>query len=61
MFLIQRVLYTFLLTETLATFVGISVVGGLVVAPRQPVGAFASLVTSLTANFLLYYAIGERL
>ena len=30
MFLIQSVLYTFLLTETLATFVGISVLGGIV-------------------------------
>ena len=38
MFLIQSVLYTFLLTETLATFVGISVLGGHRLAARQPVG-----------------------
>ena len=37
-FLIQSVLYTFLLTETLATFVGISVLGGLVWRAREPVG-----------------------
>jgi Na+/proline symporter len=60
-FLIQRVLYTFLLTETLATFVGISVVGGLVWRRANRWGAFASLLTALTANFLLYSAIGERL
>ena len=35
---IQSVLYTFLLTETLATFVGISVLGGIVWRARQPVG-----------------------
>src|SRR5207244_2976251 len=30
LFLVERVLYTFLLTETLATFVGVSVVGGVI-------------------------------
>ena len=38
MFLIESVLYTFLLTETLATFVGISVLGGIVWRAREPVG-----------------------
>ena len=38
MFLIDSVLYTFLLTETLATFVGISVLGGISVAAREPLG-----------------------
>ena len=37
-FLIDSVLYTFLLTETLATFVGISVLGGIVWRAREPVG-----------------------
>jgi Na+/proline symporter len=60
-FLINRVLYTFLLTETLATFVGISVVGGLVWRRANRWGAIASLVGALTTNFLLYYLIGQRL
>jgi Na+/proline symporter len=61
MFLIQSVLYTFLLTETLATFVGISVLGGIVWPRANRWGAIASLVTALTVNFLLYYLAGERL
>jgi Na+/proline symporter len=61
MFLIESVLYTFLLTETLATFVGISVLGGIVWPRANRWGALASLVTSLATNFLLYYLAGERL
>jgi Na+/proline symporter len=60
-FLIQSVLYTFLLTETLATFVGISVIGGVVWRRANRWGAVASLVTALFVNFLLYYLAGERL
>jgi len=41
-FLINRVLYTFLLTETLATFVGISVLGGVVWPRANRRGALAS-------------------
>src|SRR6185436_13814203 len=52
---------TFLLTETLATFVGISVVGGLVWPRANRWGALASLLSALTTNFLLYYLIGQRL
>ena len=36
-FFIDRVLHSFLLTETMATYVGIGLLGGLV-APRYPVG-----------------------
>ena len=55
MFLIQSVLYTFLLTETLATFVGISVLGGIVWRRANRWGALASLLSALATNFLLYY------
>ena len=61
MLLIESVLYTFLLTETLATFVGISVLGGIVWRRANRWGALASLVASLSTNFLLYYATGQRL
>jgi Na+/proline symporter len=61
MFLIQSVLYTFLLTETLATFVGISILGGIVWPRANRWGALASLLTALAVNFLLYYLAGQRL
>ena len=61
MFLIQSVLYTFLLTETLATYVGISVLGGIVWPRANRWGALASLLTALSTNFLLYYLAGQRL
>jgi Na+/proline symporter len=60
-FLIQSVLYTFLLTETLATFVGISLVGGVVWPRANRWGALASLIAALAVNFLLYYYAGQRL
>ena len=60
-FLIQSVLYTFLLTETLATFVGISVLGGIVWPRANRWGALASLLTSLATNFALYRLSGQRL
>ena len=61
MFLIQSVLYTFLLTETLSTFVGISVLGGVIWRRANRWGALASLIGALATNFLLYYLAGERL
>src|SRR5262249_18269977 len=60
-FLIDRVLYTFLLTETLATFVGISVLGGIVWRRANRWGALASLLAALTTNFVLYSIKGQRL
>jgi Na+/proline symporter len=60
-FLIRSVLYTFLLTETLATFVGISVLGGIVWRRANRWGALASLLCALGANFLLYAITGQRL
>ncbi len=60
-FLIRRVLYSFLLTETVATFVGISLLGGIVWSRANRWGALASLLLSLTVNFALYYLRGQRL
>jgi Na+/proline symporter len=60
-FLIESVLYTFLLTETLATYVGIGVLGGIVWPRANRWGALASLVASLATNFALYAATGQRL
>jgi Na+/proline symporter len=61
LFLIKSVLYTFLLTETLATFVGISVLGGILWPRANRWGALASLLCSLLVNFLLYWLAGKRL
>lgn len=61
LFLIESVLYTFLLTETLATFVGISVLGGILWRRANRWGAIASLLSSLGTNFALYYMTGQRL
>jgi Na+/proline symporter len=60
-FLIQSVLYTFLLTETLATFVGVSVLGGVLWRRANRWGALASLLSALTTNFVLYRLKGQRL
>lgn len=61
LFLIDRVLYSFLLTETLATYMGISVVGGIVWRRANRWGALASLVVAVAVNFGLYAWRGERL
>ena len=61
LFLIESVLYTFLLTETMATFVGISVLGGILWRRANRWGALASLIAAFAVNFLLYYVKGERL
>jgi len=60
-FLIERVLYTFLLTETLSTFVGIGVLGGILWRRANRWGALASVMLALTTNFTLYRAKGLRL
>jgi Na+/proline symporter len=61
LYLIQSVLYTFLLTETMATFVGISVLGGILWRRANRWGALASMLSALAANFALYAATGRRL
>ena len=60
-FLIRSVLYTFLLTETMATFVGISVLGGILWPRANRWGALASMLSALATNFLLYWLTGQRL
>ncbi len=60
-FLVQSVLYTFLMTETMATFMGIGVLGGLVWRRANRWGALASLLSALGANFFLYARTGQRL
>jgi len=60
-FVIESVLYTFLLTETLSTFVGISVLGGLLWRGANRWGALASLLLALATNFVLYAVKGQRL
>lgn len=60
LFFVQRVLYSFLLTETLATYVGISVVTGLVWRRANRWGAIGSLASSLFMNFFLYHCKGSR-
>jgi Na+/proline symporter len=61
LFLIRSVLYTFLLTETMATFVGISILGGIVWQRANRWGALASLIAAFATNFLLYAVTGQRL
>ncbi len=61
LFLIDRVLYSFLLTETMATYMGISFLGGIVWRRANRYGAIASLVTAMAANFLIYSLRGDRL
>jgi Na+/proline symporter len=60
-FLIKSVLYTFLLTETMATFVGISLLGGILWPRANRWGALASLIAAFVTNFVLYYVTGQRL
>jgi Na+/proline symporter len=55
------VLYSFLLTETMATFMGISLLGGIVWQRANRWGALASLIVSLATNFALYAVRNDRL
>lgn len=58
---IDRVLYSFLLSETLATYMGICLLGGIVWKRANRWGAIASLVVALAVNFALYSQMGKRL
>ena len=57
---IDKVLYTFLLTETMATYMGIALLGGIVWRRANRWGALASLVAAFATNFLVYHLRGER-
>jgi Na+/proline symporter len=59
--LIERVLYSFLLTETLATYVGISIVGGLIWRRANRWGAISGLIVALFTNFFFYHLKKERM
>ena len=61
LFLIQRVLYSFLLTETMATYVGIAVMGGVLWPRANRWGAVSSMAAAAVTNFAAYYARGQRL
>jgi Na+/proline symporter len=61
MFFIQRVLYSFLLTETMATYVGISIFTGLLWKRANRWGAASSIFAALLTNFYLYHSRHERL
>jgi Na+/proline symporter len=58
---VQRVLHSFLLTETLSTYIGISIVVGLVWRRANRWGAAVSVVVALAMNFSLYYLMNRRL
>ncbi len=60
-YFIDSVLYSFLLTETLATFIGISVLGGIVWRRANRWGALASVTGAMGTNFALYSMTGQRL
>jgi Na+/proline symporter len=60
-FLIDKVLYSFLLTETMATFMGISLTGGLVWKRANRWGALLSIIVAYLVNFTLYHYKGQRL
>lgn len=60
-FLIQRVLYSFLLTETMAAYMGISILAEIVWKRANRWGAISSLFVALVTNFTLYYARHQRL
>lgn len=61
LFLVDRVLYSFLLTETMATYMGISIFGGIFWRRATRWGALASLVIPLIVNFALLAGQGQRL
>jgi Na+/proline symporter len=60
-FLIQRVLYSFLLTETMATFVGISILGGILWRRATRWGAVASIAVAIGTDLGLYALRHQRL
>ena len=60
-FFIRRVLYSFLLTETMATYVGISIMAGMMWKRANRWGAATSIFAALATNFYLYHARHARL
>jgi Na+/proline symporter len=58
---IERVLYSFLLTETMATYMGISIYAGLMWERANRWGALAGMITAAAVNFTLYSVRHQRL
>jgi Na+/proline symporter len=58
---IERVLYSFLLTETMATYVGISIYAGLMWERANRWGALAGMISAAAVNFTLYSVRHQRL
>lgn len=61
LFLVERVLYSFLLTETMATYVGISVMSGIFWNRANRWGAVASIAAAMGTNFAVLSFSGQRL
>lgn len=61
LFFVEKVLYSFLLTETMATYMGISVATGLIWKRANRWGAISSLLMALGMNFFLCHLKNERL
>ena len=59
-FFVDQVLYAFLLSETVAAYVGVSVLGGIVWRRANRWGALASVAVALGTNFTLYFRRGHR-
>jgi Na+/proline symporter len=57
---VEKVLNTFLMTETLATFVGVSVLAGIVWPRANRWGAIGSIAIAMTVNFVAHIAMGYR-
>jgi hypothetical protein len=57
---VKRVLNSFLMTESMATYMGICLVGGIIWRRANRWGAVASLVVSLGTNFLLCHLEKQR-
>lgn len=61
LFLVDRVLYSFLLTETMATYMGISIFGGILWKRANRWGAVSSLIVPIVVNFAILHMQGRRL
>jgi Na+/proline symporter len=60
LFFVKRVLNSFLMTESMATYMGICLVGGIIWRRANRWGAVASLVVSLGTNLLLCHLEKQR-
>ena len=59
-FLIDRVLHAFLLTETMATYMGVGLLGGVIWPRANRWGALASVLAAYATNFGAAHALGRR-